>query len=228
MVEKFSKVLLDMVNPDRWRYLAVSLIALAMVVVAGCSPTGSTSTLGTSFFGPMALYESAEHPFSIQYPAEWIEHPDIQDEYGIPVWRTDSKGEWFVVVQGSTVNNGSLSAYVDWVISSDKKTDKQHEMVSREQTKTVQGLPAELIEYTISWGGEPMTVNALIYLHDNKVGFRAAYGVFTPRYEGMKDMIAYSFSTFSFSTFKCNQLAANPQLVPTPVNCQLDQAKQSR
>ena len=73
-----------------------------------------------------------------------------------------------------------------------------------------------------------MTVNALIYLHDNKVGFRAAYGVYTPQYEMMKGMIAYSFSTFSFSTSKCNQLAANPELVPTPINCQLDKARKSR
>ena len=144
----------------------------------------------------MALYESPEHPFSIQYPSEWIEHPDIQNDFGIEVWRTGSQGEWFVVIQGSTVHGESLSAYVDWVISIDKQSDAQHEIVSREQTKTAQGQPAELLEYTISWGGEPMTVNALIYLHDKRVGFRTAYGVPTTRYEETKDMIAYSFSTF--------------------------------
>ena len=90
----------------------------------------------------------------------------------------------------------SLSAYVDWVISIDRQTDAEHEMVSREQTKTAQGLPAELLKYTISWSGEPMTVNALIYLDDSRIAFRAAYGVYTSRYEEMKDMIAYSFSTF--------------------------------
>ena len=90
----------------------------------------------------------------------------------------------------------SLRTYVDWVISRDKQSDPQHEMVSREQKKTAQGLPAELLEYTISWSGEPMTVNALIYLDDDRIGFRAAYGVYTSRYEEMKDMIAYSFSTF--------------------------------
>ena len=41
-----------------------------------------------------------------------------------------------------------------------------------------------------------MTVNALIYLDENSSGVRAAYGVYTSRYEEMKDMIAYSFSTF--------------------------------
>ena len=42
-----------------------------------------------------------------------------------------------------------------------------------------------------------MTVNALIYLHENKViGTRMAYGIPTTRYEDMKDMIAYSFNTF--------------------------------
>jgi hypothetical protein len=41
-----------------------------------------------------------------------------------------------------------------------------------------------------------MTVNALVYLHDNRVGFRTAFGVPTIRYEEMKDSIAYTFSTF--------------------------------
>ena len=47
----------------------------------------------------MALYESAEHPFSIQYPAEWIEHPEVQNG-GVVVWRTGSEEEWFVIVEG--------------------------------------------------------------------------------------------------------------------------------
>ena len=180
----------------RWRCQVVGLIALVTVVVAACTPTAPTPTPVTSSFGPMALYESAEHPFSIPYPAEWVEHPEIQIDYGLPVWRTDSKGEWSVIVEGSTIHAESLSAYVDWVISIDKQSDAEHKMVSREQAKTTQGLPAGLLEYTISWSGEPMTVNALIYLVDNSIGFRAAYGVYTSRYEEMKDMIAYSFSTF--------------------------------
>ena len=185
-----------MANSKSWRYLAVGPIALVTVVGVACTPAAPTLITVTSPFGPMALYESAEHPFSIQYPAEWIDQPGIREDYGIEVWRTDSKGEWFTVVQGHTVNGESLSAYVDWVISIDKRSDKQHEMVSREQTKTAQGLPAEVIQYSISWSGEPMMVKALIYLHDNKVGFRAAYGVYTSRYEEMKDLIAYSFGTF--------------------------------
>ena len=82
-----------------WRYQAVGLIALATVVGAACTGTTPTPTPITSSFGPMALYESAEDPFSIQYPAEWIEHPEIQNDFGVAVWRTGSQGEWFVVVQ---------------------------------------------------------------------------------------------------------------------------------
>ena len=176
-------------NPGLGRYLAVGLFALVAVVAAACSRAAPPS------LGPMALYESAKHPFSLQYPAEWIEHPKFQNGV-IVAWRTGSHGEWFVIVEGDTVHRESLSAYVDAVIATDKQTDAQHEMVSREQTKTAQGLPAELLEYTISWSGEPMTVTALIYLNDNRVGFRMAYGVLTPRYEDMKDEIAFSFSTF--------------------------------
>ena len=110
------------------------------------------------------------------------------------VWRTGSEEEWFVIVEGSTVHGESLSAYVDAVISIDRQTDPQHELVSRERTATVQGLSAEMLEYTLYEGAH--TVSALIYLHNNRIGFRTAYGTATPRYEEMKDMIAYSFSTF--------------------------------
>ena len=177
------------------RRLVSSLTSVVVIVLSAAC--GTATAPETSSFGPMALYESAEHPFSIQYPAEWTEQPKIQEDYGIPVWRTDSQGEWFVVVQGDTVHGESLSAYVDWVISIDKQSDAQHEMVSREQTKTAQGLPAELLEYTISWSGVPMTVSALIYLHDNRIGFRTAYGVPSARYAELKDSIANSFSTFN-------------------------------
>jgi len=174
-------------------------VLTGMVVIVFSAACGTATTPGTSSFVPMALYESAQYPLSIQYPAEWTEHPKIQSDW-MPVWRTNSEREWFVVVQDTVPQGESLSSYVDWVISRDKQSDKQHEIVSREQTKTTQGLPAELVEYTISWGGEPMTVNALIYLHDNGFGVRTAYGVYTSRYEEMKDMIAYSFSTFHFDS----------------------------
>lgn len=176
-----------------WRYQAVALIALVTVVGAACTGTAPTTNSDTSPFGPMALYESAEHLFSIEYPADWIEHPDIQNG-SVVVWRTGSKEEWFVIVEGNTVHGESLSAYVDSVIFTDSQSDPQYELGSREQTATVEGLSAELLEYTLYDGAH--TVTALIYLHNNETGFRTAYGAPTPRYEEMKDMIAYSFSTF--------------------------------
>lgn len=179
-----------------WRYQAVGLFALATVVGAACTRTAPTPTPVTSSFAPMALYESAEHPFSVQYPAEWTEHPELQNG-AVVMWRTGPKEEWFVIAEGGTVHGESLSAYVDAVIATDKQSDSQHEMVSRERTATVQGLPAELLEHTISWSGMPMTVTALIYLHDNRIGFRTAYGVPTTGYAEMKDMIGYSFSNFA-------------------------------
>ena len=96
-----------------WRYQAVGLIALVTVVGAACTSTTPTSTPVTSSFGPMALYESAEPSFSIQFSAEWIEHPDVQNDFGIPVWRTNTLGEWFVIAQNTVPNGESLSAYVD-------------------------------------------------------------------------------------------------------------------
>ena len=171
------------------KYLVPGLIALVLVVGAACGGDAPAPTPTPSSLGPLALYESTEHPFSVQYPAEWTEHR-LTGFPAVVMWRTGSEGEWFVIVEHSTVHGESLSAYVDAVIATDKQTDAQHEMVSREQTQTAQGLPAELLEYTISWSGVPMTVTALIYLHDNRIGFRTAYGVPSSRYGDMKDSIA--------------------------------------
>ena len=190
-----SKVLSGMRYSQRFRCQVLGLVASVMVAGAACAPSAPNLPSVTTPFDPMALYESAEHPFSIRYPADWTEHPEIENAQGIEVWRTNSKGEWFVFVKNTVPDGESLSSYVDWVIAADKSSP-QHEMVSREQSKTVQELPAERLEFTISWSEGQMTVNALIYLHENEVGFRAAYGVYTPRYEEMKDMIAYSFGTF--------------------------------
>ena len=139
------------------RYAAASLIALALVVSAACGGDAPAPTTVPSSLGPLALYDSPEYAFSIQYPTEWTEHPELQNS-AVVVWRTGSQGEWFVIVEGGTVHGESLSTYVDAVVAIDKQSDAQHEMVSREQTKTAQGLPAELLEYTISWSGVPMTV----------------------------------------------------------------------
>ena len=171
------------------QYLVLGLIVL--VAVAGAACGGDAPSIGAT-----ALYESPEYPFSVEYPAEWTEVP-MDGFPSVVMWREGPKGEWFVIVEGVTVHGESLSAYVDAVIATDKQSDVDHEMVSREETKTAQGLPAELLEYTISWSGVPMTVTALIYLHENRVGFRTAYGVPTGEYEEMKDSIADSFSTFN-------------------------------
>ena len=172
----------------------IALTAGLLLLMAACGGDGPTPV--PSSLGPLALYDSPEYPFSIQYPAEWTEI-SLTDFPAVVMWRTGSQGEWFVIVEHSTVHGESLSAYVDSVIATDKQSDAQHQMVSREQTKTAQGLPAELLEYTISWSGVPMTVTALIYLHDNRIGFRTAYGVPISRYKDMKGSIAQSFSTFN-------------------------------
>ena len=178
----------------KYAMTVVILLVVASVVVVRIR---TAQTPVVSSFGPMALYESANQPFSIEYPAKWTDYLKVQNS-AVVVWRWSSSGEWFIVVENtSTEGETLLSEYVDWVISWDSRTDPQHEMVSREQTETVQGLPAELLEYTIMRSEGPMTVKALIFLHEDKItGTRMAYGIPSHRYKEMKDMIAYSFSTF--------------------------------
>ena len=113
------------------RHLVLGLIALVLVVGAACGRDSAapTPTPVPSSLGPLVLYESAEHPFSVEYPAEWT-HIPLDHFPAVVMWRTGPKGEWFVIVEHRTVHGESLSAYVDSVITTDKQSDAQHEMVS--------------------------------------------------------------------------------------------------
>ena len=174
------------------------LVISLTLLFAACAGDASTPTPVPPSLGPLALYESSEYPFSIQYAAEWTEVP-LTGFPSVVMWRRGPQEEWFIIVEHSSGSGQreTLSGYVDWVIDADSRVDAEHEMVSRERTKTAQGLPAELLEYTILWTGIPMTVTAFIYVHDNRVGFRAAYAVPTSIYEDMKSSIDHSLSTFN-------------------------------
>ena len=117
-----SKVLADMWCSKRQRIQAGVLIALVMFVSAACASAAPTPPPLTTPFGLMALYQSAEHPLSIQYPDDWTEHLEIQAVKGIEVWRTNSKGEWFVVVKNNVPDGESLSA-TGLLLSTKVRTD---------------------------------------------------------------------------------------------------------
>ena len=65
----------------------------------------------------MALYESAQYSFSIQYPSDWVEDPP---ELGITASFASSEGEGLIISEEDLVAGGlgsvTLEEFVDsWI-----------------------------------------------------------------------------------------------------------------
>ena len=158
---------------------------------AALTPTATIA----SPFGPMALYESAQYPFAIQYPAAWTAQPP-QPEIGIVVSLAGEQNEVLVIAEEDLVARGfgqmTLEEYGDAINDTAETTGSV--LVSREQITSAQGLPAELVEYSVLGGAFAAT--RLVYLHERKTGFGATYLAPEARHEELALLIEYSLSTF--------------------------------
>ena len=145
-------------------------------------------------FGPMALYESPQYPFSIQYPADWSEQAAQVD---ITASFASDAGGVFAVAEEDTVAEGigkiTLGHYAD-LVESVFGSDPDIQVQSRDQIVTSQGQPAEIVVFILT--AELFNVTRFIYLHEGQIGFGASYVVPTARHEEVARMIDYSFSTF--------------------------------
>jgi hypothetical protein len=153
-------------------------------------------------FGPMALYESAQHPFSIQYPAEWLEQPAEWLEQpamlGEVVSFSSDEGGLLVITEEDVAAYGlgklTLQEYVDAVISMIESTVVDVSIVSREQITTEQGLSAEILTYTDQGG--LFQVRRFIYVDEDGTAFSATYAAVRGRLDQLEPLIEYSFGTF--------------------------------
>ena len=173
----------------------------------GPSPTPLTIQDGP--YGPMALYESADHPFSIQYPAGWTQSHG-QPEPGVVTSLVGPVGETLTIVEeaGMSLEDGlTLDDYVDAVLDVVGAVAFNYELESRDRISTPQGLAAELVEYTTLGGTFRATI--FIYLDGDGVGFHVTYSALTPRHAELGELVAYSLSTFQ-------DRSAPPAPTPTP------------
>ena len=148
-------------------------------------------------FGTMAVYESAQHPFSVQYPADWLAlGPD--PELGIVAHFVGDSGEEFIVTEEDTAELGlgeiGLKEYVAVVLAATGEFTPGYGLLSREETVTPAGLPVEVVEIEAFEG--LVRAKRLIYLYEGRTGFSATYFAAADRYEEMQDVIDYSSSTF--------------------------------
>jgi hypothetical protein len=145
--------------------------------------------------GPMALYESAHHPFAIQYPAEWTEAPP---QMGETVRFVGDQSYGLVITEEDLLALGmgemTLEEYVDVIVSIQTSNVPDLQIGSREQVLTEQGLPAVTMTYTFQGG--LWRASRLVYLTDDSVAFNATFFAGRARYEELGPLIEYSFGTF--------------------------------
>ncbi|MCP4609258.1 MAG: hypothetical protein GY845_11145 [Planctomycetes bacterium] len=171
------------------------------------APPGATPTLPEpqpiiteidSPFGPMALYESAQYPFSIQYPSHWTEQqleiPGVEGHFG------NDGGESLTIAEDTLIEYGlgemSLTEYADLVVSIQESAAMDYEIISREEIVTPYG--PRVVRIDFSYLNGVMKGSRLVYLHERSVGFNATFVCPAAVYdEEMLPLINYSFDTFS-------------------------------
>lgn len=147
-----------------------------------------------------AIYESAQYPFSIKYPASWVEVPV---EEGISASFEDENETVFLqVVEEDLVEYGmgvmTQEEYVNLSISLMKSFSEleniEIDLISREETFTEKGFPVELIKFVSNFEGIELAFYRLIYLHEFQVGFNATFGTLNTEY--YDDLVRYLAGTF--------------------------------
>lgn len=150
-------------------------------------------------YGPMTLYESAQYPFAIQYPAEWTEQPPQVEVGETARFISESEqGGALVITEEDMLAQGfgetTLEEYGDAVLSIVESSLPDFQLVSREEIVTPQGLPAGVVEFTIQGGF--LKITRFFYLHEGQIAFNATYLAPGARHDELEPLIEYSLDTF--------------------------------
>jgi hypothetical protein len=146
---------------------------------------------------PMAVYQSDQYHFVIQYPWTWTEQTlNTEEQEMYTAFFIGDDNNLFMISEEDLVETGfgmkTLDEYLEFVIPVIE--DSGGEILSMDRTVNTQGLPIEIIEISIEG---MMRAKRLIYLHKNQVAFNATYMLPWATFEGLDTLIEYSFSTFS-------------------------------
>jgi ABC-type transport system substrate-binding protein/azurin len=165
-------------------------------------------------FGPMEVYESAQYPFSIQHPAGWTSQPQVQ--IGATAQFIGEGGEQFVIAEEDVVALGlqemSLNEYVDTVLSVLESTVPGIELVSRKTSITAQGMPAEILEFSLFNG--QFLIKRFIVILNNRIGFSATYVAPKDKFSELEPVAEYSFGSFRVEGLPVTN--ATPSATPEP------------
>jgi hypothetical protein len=180
-------------------YLTVSEApAGATPAVPSITPIPTAAPIASDF-GLMSTYQSAQFPFSIQYPAGWTEQG--ASVAGTTAMFTDEENASLIIAEEDVVALGlgklTQEKYTDLLETNLNATQSNIALHARRQTTLKNGIAGEILEFTAY--GDTYYGIRLVYLLDGQIGFNATYLVAQDRFEALLPMIEYSFDTFTIT-----------------------------
>ena len=164
------------------------------------SPPGAARV--DSPFGLMTVYESARYGFSIQHPADWApqETDRLRRLRVEAAFSNRAEDSFFFVAAEDLEEDGeddttSLDEYVDVMLGNLAGAVPGFDLVSREETPTVDGLRAVTLAYT--GFANSAYYYRLVHLGDDGVAFNFTYVTASEAFEEIEEIASYSFGTFS-------------------------------
>ena len=175
----------------------VSIVTPEVTPVPTPAPPPTASPRGIdSPVGPMALYESADYPFSIQHPADWEAQP-VEALPGLAAAFASSQGAHMSITEEDLLARGfgaaTLEDYRDFAVTGMLSQVESSELLSSETITTAQGLQAEVLVFGLQGGRT--RISQLLYVQEG-VGFIATYLAPTALHQELEALIDYSFGTF--------------------------------
>lgn len=165
------------------------------------SPTPSlprpTPTSIVSPVGPMALYTSQRYPFSLQYPADWV---DLGAQRQMGVVASFGRDDHLLNLGEedlSALGFSGLTAadYADLFVGTLRTVVSDFSLIAQRPLTTSSGLGAVVVEYTMFGGAYRAAV--LLYVHEQAIGFSATYAFPAQDYAALKEVLDHSFSTLA-------------------------------
>ena len=140
-------------------------------------------------FGPMRRYESERYPFSMLYPALWLEDPTAPG--GNLVASFDGEGGSLLIFEENLIALGigqfTLLKYEDYFLSGFTEL----EYVSDHSFIVAEGV-AHIMEFTTP----DATYHMLFHVFQSSIGFKAIYITLPDSNDELEDLIDYSLSSF--------------------------------
>ena len=149
-----------------------------------------------SEYGSLTSYESDDYAFRILYPANWQSSYECGGQ-AVACFVIEDAGLLAIIEEDTTEfqkDGMSLNEYVDVLVDVLEFSAPDFKLLSREETKTAQGLISEIMTFEMLNGR--FKGIRLTYMNEDHVGFSASYVIQGEMYEQVIDLFEHSLNTF--------------------------------